>query len=194
MQEGFPQKKPKNNTLLIVLIIFVVLFLCCGGLIFFGGFVGMTAWRETKGLIHCSAAFQDLHEVVEQYALEHEGKLPPADRWQSELEPYYEARREEYSEMPLLQAMPKGQPWGCYDAKGKPESGIVYNIEVAEQTFETLPGDKVLFFEVPPPPQMNQSLPYTPPAQPAPTILGQKRKWLYITRDSTMPSDSFLGE
>jgi hypothetical protein len=91
-------------------------------------------------------AYQMMPSAIEQYAKEHDGKLPMADKWNDTVRPYYSKITKNRKELGPMKIMDANSEWGCQEASGK--TGMVFNSEVAGKKLDDI-ADKstVLLFE-----------------------------------------------
>lgn len=169
------------NWLLLTLGALALMCLCCGGGVFYCS-------RNAMPMAGCLITYSLAEKAVADYAREHDGKLPPAANWQSELAPYFKKHAAEAD-------TPKGNPFvnieiadiekplGCYDGD-RATSGMAYNTDVAGKKLDEIKDRKTpIFFEVPTA-KMDQSFKYAEQdVAKAPTMFGQSRGWFLVTVD-----------
>lgn len=193
--EPLPDEPRKKGPKIWLWVILGVVVICCGGIAYFANAVrNMFNSGGVGAMTGCLLAYDGIYKGLEDYAKEHDGKLPPAESWQVELKPYYEkyvTAKAEKMENPLFEiAVAKAdEPWGCVQG-GKLISGMAYNSDVAGKVLADLPNkaETVLVFEIKDP-AMNANMAYA--AQPydaspvlkAPNNEADNRGWLELTAD-----------
>src|SRR5689334_13531851 len=123
----YGQVKKSNSTTIIFIVLGVCAVCCVLGI---AGVVGLGLFgiKKTKGTIACAVGFQEVGLALKAYAEEHNGKLPPADKWQDEVRPYFIrefAKTDQGSKM-FGSFDPKGD-WVCKDDAGIGTTGIAFN-------------------------------------------------------------------
>ncbi|HTQ10979.1 MAG TPA: hypothetical protein VMI31_12965 [Fimbriimonadaceae bacterium] len=148
--EAPPPYRKKSNTGLIVGIVIGVVVVCCILPLVLGGGGILWLFKNTKGLVQCSMAYQDVRDALKDYAKDHDNKLPPAATWQDEVTPYYEK---------VLQSRPKKEQnpfgtmsasgvWGC-DNGSNGMTGMAYNDDVAGKELSAVEtSDDIVLFEI----------------------------------------------
>lgn len=191
-----------NKTLKIVLIIVGVFLLLCIGA-FAACFFGMKKLMNVGGdMIGCVMSPEMSVVALEAYAEDHDGKLPPADKWQDEIMPYYQRlydkRSAELAEMennPITKGMfvliKPGEPLGC--KTGETETGFAFNSDLSEAVWADIedPSSTPLIFEVSTK-RYNANEPYAEkPESESPQIMGDRRGWLIFHVDGSMYPNEF---
>ncbi|MCW5942047.1 MAG: hypothetical protein KIS66_07430 [Fimbriimonadaceae bacterium] len=176
--QGAP-RRGRANWIVITLAALALLCLCCGGGALWCG-------RNAMPIAGCMATYGFVSAAVDDYAKDHDGKLPPADKWQEALAPYY-------SKVSAQENVPQGNPFiniefadigkpmGCVES-GRVVSGMAYNTKVAGKKIADIkdPRTTPLFFEVPEA-KMDLALEYTDQnAAQAPKMFFQPRGWLVL--------------
>lgn len=169
------------NWLLLTLGALALMCLCCGGGVFYCS-------RNAMPMAGCLITYSLAEQAISEYARKHDGNLPPAANWQSELAPYY-------TKYAAKADTPKGNPFvnieiaditkplGCYDGS-RATSGMAYNTEVAGKKLHQIKDRTTpIFFEVPTA-SLNQAMKYAEQdVSKAPTMFGQSRGWFLVTVD-----------
>jgi hypothetical protein len=168
----------KSNVGLIIAIILGVVCVCCILPILAVGGLGFWGFSKMKGMMGCSIAFTTLQRSIQDYADAHDGKLPKADTWQTDIHPYLE--KEASKNEKELKMFTNGplDAVGCTNGDS-PSTGIAFNTELSGKKISDVkdPLNTVMLFEVPKT-GSNLSEPYK--AQPyasSPTMLGKNRGW-----------------
>lgn len=170
--------KRKRNTALIVWLIIGGVVLCCvlpiGALFIFGP--GL--FKNAVSFAGCAASMVEIRDSIRDYAIDHKGKLPPAETWQDDVRPYYQ-KRVAVSHQKGIPMIPAEGQWAC--KVGGQRYGVGYNDEVAakDELAVEKSRDVVLF-------QMrtvtdNAHSKYEPQSpEGAPNIMFGARGWLLI--------------
>lgn len=119
-----PPVKPKKNPLVIVFAILGVLMLCCGVPLGFIGYFGYKGFKGSMGMISCYANTAAMANALKEYSAAHDGKLPPAASWQTDLSKYFKAGGKKADEMPFKIWAPAGE-WSCGSDSTK--TGFMFN-------------------------------------------------------------------
>lgn len=139
-------------------------------------------------MIGCTISMSALGDSLRAYTLDHNGTLPTAKDWQTQVMPYLE---KELSSMddpgPFKIFDPKGE-WGCDEKEFK--SGLAFNTEFSGKKLKDLPDQTkaVILFETKTRGK-NVSAKYVPlshaesPALFGGVVGGEKRGWFVITAD-----------
>jgi hypothetical protein len=174
----------KSPVLVIVTVIIVLIVLCCG-LLSFGAYF---AFRRIMPFAGCMISFQAVQGSVLDYARDHKGKLPDADKWQDEVAPYYskyltrtKMRRQKFVKFPGAD-----DQWGCMDGEGNVETGIAFNEALSGKQLDSIkdPATTALVFEIPHA-SRNAHQPYKDLGSNGPQIFsGAPRPWMvcYVER------------
>lgn len=176
----YPGAPKKSNTTTVVLIVLGVLAVCCvlgiAGVAGGGWFV----FNKGKTIAACAMGFEDARASLEDYAADHNGKLPAAKSWQDEIQPYFAKQASKHAdERKLLGSFPTDGVWGCQN-DGAEMTGIAFNSELAGKKLSDLPDDSVLLFEVPKAAK-NVAQPYKEMSdETSPKLFGKPRGWLKI--------------
>jgi hypothetical protein len=192
MGAGYPPPPPsgskKSTTSTLVIVIAVVAF-CCLGAVGAMFFVGKKVLEVGTSSMQCFANAEVAHTAMLAYA-EENGSLPPAENWQDEIRPYYEAAKEEFeADIPdedgpefakdMFRAKPPGVPLSC--EFGDDSTAFSYNSEVAGLALEDIedPAATVLLFEQSTM-EYNFASPYSEFDEPQPTFFNDERDWILI--------------
>jgi hypothetical protein len=166
-----------NRTLWIVAG--VILLSCCIILGVFGYFA-FRMMKEAMPWVGCFVHMSDIDKAMREYAKTHDGKLPPADKWQDELLPYF---KDQTHELPFTMRYDLKGEAGCKDEDGKTITGIAYNVDVAGKVFDKLqdPADTAILFEID---RVGRNLhgkyePVDPDKSPM-LVMGERRGWLEL--------------
>lgn len=141
------QPRKKSNTGLIIGIVLGALVLCCFlpvGLLVGGGFWAFN--KLAKPLMECGATFTTARDSLRDYAREHDGKLPPAENWRSDIRTYYTRNMTPQPGNPF-KPMSADQVWGCDNGHGG-RTTIVFNSDLAGKKEAEIGRDDVVLFEV----------------------------------------------
>jgi len=174
---------PKSNTGKIVLIVCLVIGIPCLALLGVCTYFGFKVVREAFPVAGCGISMEFMREAAQDYAHEHDGKLPPAATWQADLKPYLKkaisANKEDLG--PIKIVNPDSSIWVCAD-HDTTKTGISYNSEVAGKVASELadPMSVVLFFETEKA-GSNLTAKYQPlPKESSPKIMGKHRGWMTV--------------
>ncbi len=183
-----PSQKKKSNTGLIVGLIIAAVVICCvlpiAGLVGFG----FLAAGQGAGMIGCTISMSALGDSLRAYTLDHDGKLPTAKDWQTQVAPYLEKELSSIDDPgPFKVFDPKGE-WGCDEKEYK--SGVAFNTDFSGKNLKELKDQTqaVILFETKTRGK-NVSAKYVPlKHSESPGILGgiiggEKRGWFVVTAD-----------
>ncbi len=121
-----PQKK-KMGTGPIVAIVLGVFLVCCGlpvGALVFGGFKLFNVAMSMGG---CMVNVEMMKKALHQYSQEHNGKLPNADTWQTDIAKYLKSTKGTEG-APMKFWKPEGE-WTCQD--GDKKTGFAFNEDMS---------------------------------------------------------------
>jgi hypothetical protein len=112
-------------------VIVVVAF--CAVLGVAGFFMANGVWNNAiKPMASCMVTFDTARDAMLAYADEHDGKLPPADKWQEAIKPYYERIAAKLDGEEIPDGMGPDPIDGTLDCEfGSAKTGIAYNSAVA---------------------------------------------------------------
>jgi hypothetical protein len=154
----------------------------------FGGIYLFKIFNEALPFVGCMGATDSMGKALQEYAKEHDGKLPKSATWQDELAPYY-AKFGSRGELAELNKMKSDGPWGCWNEDGKPMTGFAFNSDLSGKPIKSIkdPQQMPVIFEVPEV-KRNNSMPYKvrEHSQSPKIVLGQRRGWLEVTSDGEM--------
>lgn len=183
---GGPTAKKSTNPLVWVFV--AIGAFCCIAIIGFGA-MGYGVYNGTKDMFPCMFTSSILGQSMRDYVKE-QGKFPPADKWQTEIAPYYDKAKTKFQEeMKDAPKMIKNwgdiadihQPVGC-NTQGK-KTYFVYNSEMAGKKLGDIadPDTTAMFFEDDNSPVMNAARKYEPkPFREAPRLMGSPRGWYVV--------------
>lgn len=152
------------------------------------GIVGASfwAWKNVEPMAGCAISYSHLDDALKSYAEKHDGKLPPAAKWQDELRPFYKEQTK-INETPFQAFAPDGD-WFC--TTGSKKTGIAMNSDVDGKKRTDLKASEVILFEVSEV-GSNLHMKYVDRAKSSsPKIFGSPRGWLKITASGFSDSDS----
>lgn len=183
-QPQYQQRKSGINPIVWILIALAASCLVC---VIAGGVAVMSGVKEMSKVGGCPVTMGFLNESLKDYVKE-KGVFPKAEKWESDLKPYYEKRYGEFTkEMEeaqwvgeFLKAVPPGEPMVC--SEGTPSTGIAYNKEFAGKK----PADftdidnEVSFFEVEGVKANNSGVPGKEDEKSSEKVFGKERpRWKY---------------
>lgn len=160
---------------------------CCIAIIAVGG---MTAavMNQVKDMTPCMFTNSFLASSLEEYVKE-KGKYPPADKWQSELAPYYEKSAEKMREE-MKDAPGMIKDWGNVASISGPmacqlsgtKTFISYNQEISGKATADVKDPKTIAFFEDTVEKMNASAVYKPKNfKDSPRMMGQPRGWYVVS-------------
>lgn len=170
-------ERPRKSLSPIIIVVVVFAVLCIGGV---AALTFMLAPYIRDGLpfAGCMMNFQDARDSVVNYAREHNGKLPNAATWQTEVKPYYAKVIAKVEDRGPLKTMAVDGEWGC----DKVNTGMAFNSNLSGKPIDKLPDgdDGILLFEVPAR-KMNANEPYKYRGKEgSPMIKDKHRGWIRI--------------
>lgn len=184
-----PKRKEGSRTGLIITIIAAALGIPCIGCIalafWFRGFAD-----KNLGFVKDVFTIEAAREALFLYAEDHQGKLPPAERWQEEIAPYYKKAEKELAAGPFKPA-DITKPIVFVSDGGKVQTGLAFNKDLSSAKLKTIknPESTVLLFEIEKP-GFNATQPYKPlPGDKSPKIFGENRGWYKLTITGNSPLD-----
>lgn len=181
-----PAPRRSNSSLKIVLLILFLVCVPCIGLVAVGGYFGFNLFGKGMKMASCAIAFEDVRDAIMTYANEHDGTLPNAKTWQTDITPYYAKVTATHKDMGPIKLMPAAGPWGC-DNGDNQLTGIAYNSALSGKKLKNIenPYGTVLLFEVEKP-ELNATAVYVPrPKSTGPLFFGQHRAWMTIPVQGT---------
>ncbi len=191
-----PRQQSSNKIWLWLLLAVGVFCVICG----IGGFfMFRTVMDAGMGLVSCSMNGDLARDAVLAYALDHDGKFPPAATWQDDVRPYYERLYnklisekgyKEISGMMSIKVSPPGTPLDC-DFGGSHKTGFAYNSLLAGKLKSEFPDSTVVIFETDSPVYNQANDPATRPKE-TPKMWGDERPWLdfWISGQSELGSSA----
>lgn len=185
---SFSPSAPKSGGSKIWIWILLGVGLCC--FLPFLGLVGVGFWgfNVAKGIAGCGFSIDAVSKGMLQYAREHDGKLPNAATWQTDIAPMVDqqmaAIKKKSGPFKVIEA--NGE-WGCFE-NDVLASGFAFNSDLSGKKLTDIKDSKtVMIFEVSKPGR-NQTMPYKPlDLNASPKILGNPRGW--YTSDITGRSE-----
>lgn len=142
----------------------------------------VTGARAVAPTAGCAFSVDAISKALRGYAAEHEGRLPAAERWQTDLRPYYErARAEAGPAAGALGLAAPDEPWGC--GAGPERTGLVFNSLVGGRKIAEMerPEQQVVVFERPGS-GTDRSAAFEPrEVGPSPRVAGATRAWFGIS-------------
>jgi hypothetical protein len=186
-QPPAPQKK-KTNTVVILFAVLGVLLVCCGlpiGAISYFGFKGFKGGMAIAG---CMANVNSMKVAMHEYSKAHDGKLPNAETWQTDIGKYFKVSKD--MEGAPFAMWKSGGEWSCEESGIK--TGFMFNADLSDQKVSDVikkNPDAIAIFETKTV-AFNQSGPYKLlPYAESPKIMGdflkERRGWMMIDADST---------
>lgn len=189
-----PAKSSSNKALKIMIVLLIFVVVPCVGLGFFVFKIGKEAIgvvAKTLGpTMSCAANFEMVRDATVEYAKANGDKLPAADNWQAQIEPFYRKLSanppKEFKEMEIMgikfTPFEKGGEWKCGGASGA-GTGIAFNRDLAGKILSSVkdPGKTIVFFEVEKPGKNLATKFEILPNSKAPEIFGNERRdWITI--------------
>lgn len=174
MPGGPPRKK---NSALPWLIVGGVLVCCIGPIAVLGG-GGLYAFNQARPFAECQFGFSGVSGAMRKYAAAHDGKLPPAATWQSDIATYYEDSIPKQDETGPIHPPTVTGNFGCEGGK----TAIVYNSAYAGKPLAGIKDpDAIIVYESPETPGSNKVGTYKDPGKAAsPNMMGNKRGWFAL--------------
>jgi len=168
----------KSNVGLIVGIIIGVVCVCC--ILPIAGLTGLGFWGfgKLKGMVGCSIAFSNLQRAVQDYAQEHDGKLPQAATWQTDVRPYFEKEAARHAKEQQMFTNGPADSAGCTNGDSPP-TGIAFNSDLSGKKISDVKDalNTIMLFEVPKT-GSNLTEPYKAQSfETSPRMLGNQRGW-----------------
>ena len=186
-QQQPPQKK-KSNVVVIIFAILGVLLVCCGLPLGFVAYNGMKAFKGAMAIGGCSANVNFMKSALHEYSRTHDGKLPNAATWQTDIGKYLKTTKDAEN-VPMKFWKPGGE-WSCEE--GNTKTGFMFNSDLSEKKVADVTKndiDAIAIFETKTV-AFNQSgkLNILPFAE-SPKILGdflkERRGWMLVSADAT---------
>jgi hypothetical protein len=188
--------RSSSNPLKILLIIVVFIGIPCliGGYFLFNiakGSMKMVS-ESIMPTASCAMNFDFVQQAAMQYVGANSGKLPSADKWQSDIEPYYrklsekmgKERAEVMGAVFEMKPFPKDGQWACKHSDVT--TGIAMNKAIAGKKMADIADKSVAMFFETEKPGTNLVMDFvSPPAAKAPKMMGKSREWLRVNLDGT---------
>ena len=146
-----PRKKSSTTT--VIFVILGICAVCCIGavLLVVGG--SWFALKKVKGLTACVVGFTEAGQAMQDYADAHQGKLPNAATWQTDITPYFKKRYDEDQQQgaKFFGSFDPGGNWVCKDDSGGNDTGIAFNSDLSGEKLDDIKnkGTTIVLFEVP---------------------------------------------
>jgi hypothetical protein len=157
-----------------------------------GYFFTMNMMRQVSPLASCTQTFEAAQKALVEYAAANGGKLPEADTWMDDVQPYYEKHIEDFSSAPGfvkdMAPSPPGSAWGCqWDAR---TTGLTFNTDLGGAVLADIkdPAATPMVYESEGAAR-NKNQPYGKgPSGDPPKVFGNKRKWMlyYVEGEEDM--------
>ncbi len=176
---AYAPPKKSNTGLIIGLVLGGIAICCIGGVavLFFGG---LQLFKSTAPMVECMMNYTFVEKALEAYQQEHDGKLPSAASWQTDLAPYIaKDLPSNKKEAGPFKVMDPNGDWGCTD--GKLKTGMAFNTEANGIAIsKARADDMVIIFETPQTGR-NLAMKYERLDKASgPKIMGSPRGWLTI--------------
>jgi hypothetical protein len=177
--------RKRSNTTTIVFIVLGVCAVCCILGVGATAFFGYWGYKNAKSSVACGLGFAEAAKAMEDYADAHGGKLPPADKWQDEIRPYFAKRlaKDEEQGAKIFGSFDPNGVWTCKDDAGKtPDTGIAFNTDLSGLKLSDIKNKTgtYILFEVPKT-GMNLNIPYTDLNESeSPKVMGKPRGWYRV--------------
>ncbi|MBI1334384.1 MAG: hypothetical protein JST12_01855 [Armatimonadetes bacterium] len=178
-----PPQKPKTNGLVILFAVLGVLLICCGLPLGFLGYFGYKGFQGAVNMGGCFANAKLMSDALDSYVKAHDGKLPSAETWQSDISPYIK-HSEKADKSPLKLWKANGE-WSCED--GGEKTGFAFNVDASEKKVADLSKkdpNTVVIFETKTV-AFNQSaafkeLPYSESPKILSGMIDERRGWILL--------------
>lgn len=175
----------KSNTGLIIGLVLGGIAICCVGGVALLGFFGFRFFKDTLApMAECVMNYSVVEKAMDEYQKEHDGKLPAAAAWQTELTPYVtKALGNMKKDAGPFKLMDPNGEWGC---TGETKTGMAFNTEAAGKKMEEVRSkDIVTVFEVKQTGR-NMAMKYEElPRSESPKMMGKPRGWIKIVGGKT---------
>lgn len=177
----------KSNAPLIIVIVVLCVVVPCALLIGVGYYVAQQFGKTFTPMIGCMMMYDGVRDSVEEYAKEHDGKLPNAATWQDDVRPYYAKWREKAPQQagPFKPPAAEGD-WSC--KFGDKVTGISFNSDLAGKKWDEIktPHETILLFEIEQV-MKNAHAPYKERSDSSsPKFMGESRGWLEMPVEGSM--------
>lgn len=179
--------RKSNSSLKVILLILFLVCVPCIGLITVGGYFGFKAFGGAMKLGACALGFDDVRKAILRYADDHDGKLPDAKTWQTDVEPYYSKVIARHKDTGPVKLMPVAGPWGCDDGNGR-LTGIAFNEEVSGKRLADIKSkySVILIYEIDAPGTNAHGIYKYRPKSTSPIMFGQHRGWIAMPIEGEM--------
>ena len=182
-----PQKR-KTSAVVIIFAVLGVLLICCGLPLGFLGYMGFKGFKGGMAMVGCMANVNAMKTGLRDYSAAHDGKLPNASTWQSDIGKYLTHGKDmEGAPVILWKA---GQEWACEE--GGVKTGFMFNSDLSEKKVADVTKnnpDAIAIFETKTV-AFNQSgklniLPFAESPKIMGDFLKERRGWMLVTADAT---------
>jgi len=123
-----PQKR-KTNGIVILFAVLGVLLVCCGAPIGFLGYFGFKGFKGAMEMTGCMVNVEAMKKALIAYESAHDGKLPSAKTWQTDLAKYMKVDKD-VEGAPMKIWAPGGE-WSCEE--GNIKTGFSFNEDLSEK-------------------------------------------------------------
>ena len=170
------------------MIVLVCILVPCIGFVILGGFMWNFGQKTIMPMVSCAIGFEFVREGIQDYAKEHDGKLPNAKTWQDDVRPYYKERLGKNSGDfgPFEPMSPEGA-WGC-KVDEKQFTGMAFNSELSEKKLADIQDKEttMLIFEIEKA-MSNANEPFKKrPQSTSPKMMGEHRGWIAMPIEGEM--------
>ena len=186
--EGQPSpQKPKSNVAIIIFAILGVLLVCCGLPLGVAGYFGFKGFKGAMAIGGCMANVSEMQQALHKYSADHNGKMPNANTWQTDLGKYFTVNKD--AEGAPIKFWKPGGEWSCEE--GTQKTGFMFNQDLSEKKVTDVKKnnpDAIAIFETKTV-AFNQVGKYAPlPFAESPKIFGdftdKRRGWLLVSPDA----------
>ncbi len=182
-------QRPKSNGLVILFAILGVLVVCCGIPTAVIGFGLFKVGKGAMSFVGCFGNSAMMSKALAAYEKDHNGKLPSAATWQTDIAPYFKVDQK-MKDSPFSFWDAKGE-WSCEDKDGK--TGFAFNSDLSEKVaaeVQKQDPQAVAIFEVRSV-AFNQSKKYEKQDfSTSPKFMGElmkeRRGWLHVRADGVL--------
>lgn len=154
--------------------------------------MAMKGLGQLKPIVGCQLTFESMHEAIQDYAEEHNGKLPSAEKWQDEMKPYVARhlgrlvkKMKDEDAGWIMKIMDVEKDWGCYKGDTEEMTGIAFNKSLSGKKVDDIESKStsVILFEIEAP-KRNASEDFKSlDPKDSPKIFGSIRGWYEVTWD-----------
>lgn len=164
------------------MIVLICILVPCIGFLILGGVMWNFGKNTVFPAVSCAIGFEFVRDGINDYAKEHDGKLPNAKTWQDDVRPYYKARLTKGSgDFGPLELMSPEGAWGC-KVDDKRFTGMAFNTDLSGKKLDDI-ADKettILIFEI----ESAMSNAHEPfkrrPKSTSPKLVGEPRGWIEV--------------